>query len=727
MRRSINSLSKSTSKLKSPRSEEIINNFLFKESEIVAKNIIEKVISLVISTTYDKMIEKKIPNFCIMKIINKLDKIIDIQFIKHDKDDLGQKRNMIKTKSEKLILYKSNEQNNLLLTEEKIMNKKLNESLDFPNYELINDLNLYGSSSLGNKTVLNILSKTKINIQKKRNDLSFSSDNKEQENNENKLDEPNIMNNFWDTIFQPKTAKIDRGAATKIKIDKVTFKNLNSRCIEENIKEEDPNNKQLENKANNTKLVQKKKLKKIFKQEKESEKKDKKIKIQIPTDLPSFDIESEKLGIIEENETIKNLRKEYERRLLLKKEREEREKLLMKQRKLSELEEENNAKKKLVDSKVNTVKIKPIKIEKLVEEFQALKYHSKEISKVTDPNMASYSQRKKSKIEIEINENPNYQFSDERTDRKRRKYINQSNNNLINPNSNIKKIKKEKNFLEKSGSKYASGSNFDLMKLECGVNLTENRKKKSGGKNYFEKYGKFSFELYQSKLNNTMSDNFMVKGLKEMMDNSIKEEDENENEIKPNLKGFNRKKSILIRQKSDYNANIEMDNKIDNNANNYLNIKTKNLKIVMNNLDLMKDFELNIDRTNKYMPKTKYNFFKSKNINQNFKKNKKDLRDINDFNKTVMKNDFWGEPDNTNTKDNFYTKQPFHFFHKKNNNFPIFGLKRERLPPIYTSKLHNNSMIKNKSGIDFSKEKIRNLSRDNINDEEKSPFLLEHK
>ena len=168
MRRSINSLSKSTSKLKSPRSEEIINNFLFKESEIVAKNIIEKVISLVISTTYDKMIEKKIPNFCIMKIINKLDKIIDIQFIKHDKDDLGQKRNMIKTKSEKLILYKNNEQNNLLLTEEKIMNKKLNESLVFPNYELINDLNLYGSSSLGNKTVLNILSKTKINNKKKK-------------------------------------------------------------------------------------------------------------------------------------------------------------------------------------------------------------------------------------------------------------------------------------------------------------------------------------------------------------------------------------------------------------------------------------------------------------------------------------------------------------------------------------------------------------------------------
>ena len=43
--------------------------------------------------------------------------------------------------------------------------------------------------------------------------------------------------------------------------------------------------------------------------------------------------------------------------------------------------------------------------------------------------------------------------------------------------------------MEKSGSKYTSGSNFNLIKLECGVELTENKRKKSGGKNYFEKYG----------------------------------------------------------------------------------------------------------------------------------------------------------------------------------------------------------------------------------------------
>ena len=58
----------------------------------------------------------------------------------------------------------------------------------------------------------------------------------------------------------------------------------------------------------------------------------------------------------------------------------------------------------------------------------------------------------------------------------------------------------------------------------------------------------------------------------------------------------------------------------------------------------------------------------------------------------------------------------------KNINFPIIEFKRERLPPIYTSKLYNNSMIKNRSRINLEKEKTRNFSRDNINDDEKSRF-----
>ena len=716
-----NSLTKSISKLKSSKSEIIMNNFMFKDSEIVANNILEKIISLVISQAFERMIQRNIPNFCIMQMMHKLDTILDIQYIKHDKDDLNQKIKITKNKSEKLLLYKNNEQSDiLLLTDEKKLNRKLNNSEIIPDYELIRDLNLYSSNVFGNKTVLNILNKKNVNIPKNNNDLSFSTSNKIQEIKDKKIVEPEI-DNFWDTISQPKATKIDRGASTQIKIDTETYKNKKYRHIKNIIKEEDHNNEQLENTTNNNNLLQKRKIKKSIIRDIGTKGKKLRIKMSIPTDLPSFDIESDRLGINEENESIKNLRKEYEQELALKKEKEEKEKKLLKQKQLLELEEENNNKKKFMNSKVNTVKIRPIKIENLIAEFQDLKSHTKEIAKITDSNIESYYTKNRSKhIEVEVNENPSYQFSDERTDRKRKKIINQSNNNLINLNNiNIKKIKPEKNISDRSGSKYASGSNFNLMKLECGVNLTENRKKKSGGKNFFEKYGKFSFELYKSKLNNTMSGNFLGKDFKEMMNDSMKKEEDN-NQIKSNFKGFKKKKSILIKQKSDYDANIE-NIEIDNNTNNYLKMKTKNLKVVMNNLDLMKDFELNIDKTNNYMPKTKYNFFKN-TINNNFQKNKKDLRDINDFNKTVLKNDFWGEPNNSNTKENFYTRQPFRFFHKKNINFPIIEFKRERLPPIYTSKLYNNSMIKNRSRINLEKEKTRNFSRDNINDDEKSRF-----
>jgi hypothetical protein len=273
--------------------------------------------------------------------------------------------------------------------------------------------------------------------------------------------------------------------------------------------------------------------------------------------------------------------------------------------------------------------------------------------------------------------------------------------------------------MEKSGSKYASGSNYNLIKLECGVELTENKRKKSGGKNYFEKYGRLSFELFQNKLNKTTSEYFSSNELKEKTnDSSNKEKTENEKtkkeslKISKSLKNEMLAKKELIRQKSEYDAKFD----INNTTNDFMNVKAKNLKIVMNDLDLMKDFELNIETENNFMPQSKYNFFKNK-MNKDFKSSKKDLRAINDFNKTVLKNDLWGDPRNSNINENMYNKQPFHFSHKtkKYINYPIIGLPRQRFPPITSIKLkNNNNMIK--GGMNFRKVKIKNLSRDNIND-----------
>ena len=53
-----------------------------------------------------------------------------------------------------------------------------------------------------------------------------------------------------------------------------------------------------------------------------------------------------------------------------------------------------------------------------------------------------------------------------------------------------------------------AGSNFDLINPECGVNLTEDKKIKSGGKDYFRKYNKYSLQVFEETLSKTASSNF---------------------------------------------------------------------------------------------------------------------------------------------------------------------------------------------------------------------------
>ena len=716
-------INKNNSKLKSSKNFEknvnITNKYILKESEIIVKAVLEKVISLVISNIFNNTIEKNIVNFCISEMRNRIDNIISLQFIKHDKDDLD-KKIIIKNKSQKYFL---NNKNHLLIKNEEI--QKLNKSQIIQEYELIESLNPYYSYHFENKKILKIL--IRKNMYQKSIDVI---DNNKRVNNNITLNEEIIGNNFWDTINQPKDIKIDRGASTKIKVDTDIFKRINLEHIPEDVKEENKEILEIKQITPNIKKNKNNNLRIMIKKNEKEDKKQKKIKIIIPNDLPSFDIEPEKLFLNEENESIKILRKEYEDKLARKKEKEEREKRV--NQKKIEKEEDNNNNKANSNTNGNIVKIKPIKIEKLIAEFQGLKSHTKEIGKITDSNIDSHPKNEDNSknVKIEINENPNYQFTEEKTDRKRKKH-NHPNNNEINTqiqnNNNIKKYKREYDLIERTGSKFASGSNYNLIQLECGVDLTENKKKKSGGKNFYEKYGKFSYDLYQSKLNKTASDNFFETNYKNIINNSKINEEKEDNKKNGDIKNIKRKiteyisDKSLIRENSDYQAKFE----INNQENNYLNLKTRNLKIVMNNLDLMKDFELNIDSERKHTSNIKYNYFKNK-INKSFKRNKKDLREINDFNKTVLKNNLWGEPNESNIKENnYYLNLPHHNFHNKHNiQFPIIGLPRERLPPISNIRVNHYNVIKTEIKKSLEKEKIKNLSKDNIYIDKKKTFYL---
>ena len=546
---------------------------------------------------------------------------------------------------------------------------------------------------------------------KRKNEVKKNFITKKIQNKNLIIGEENNLINFWSTIFQPMNSKIDRDASTKINVNNKLFKGKIFGCIQEDIKQESQENfdfKQMElnlKKVKNIKRYKKKNMKE------ENPKKDKKKDLML-LNLPSFNLELGKIDN-EDDESIKLLRKEYECQLALKKEQEEREEKLKKQMNINENEEDINGKKIYLDKGSNIIKIKPLKIENLIDEFKSIKSNLKEIGKISETNVTNIENS--NNLKIEINENPIYQFDEEKTERKRKKYNYRNNNNYIYNKKIEKEKEKESEMIEKNGAQYASGSNYDLIKLECGVNLTENRKKKSGGKNYFEKYGRFSYDLYQNKLNKTTTENFLENEYKEVINNSFKEDKSNSynDKKKEKMKNDKIKKElisdkVLIREKSDFNGKYE-----NTNVEAQLKAKIRNLKMVMNNLDLMKEFQLDIEQKKSYMKNTKYNFFKTK-INKSFKRNKKDLREINNFNKTVMKNNLWGEPNNLNKKEDTPMKQPFFHNLKYNIHFPIIGHKRERIPPLSLFKNHLFNVSKNKRNISFEKIKIRNLSKDNI-------------
>ena len=700
---------KNYSKLSSSKKIEKTNkltNLSLRESETVVTSILEKIISLSMSEIYKSMIEKYISSFCLLEIRKKIDTIISIQFINHDSDDLMQ-RKILKNKSQKIILNESSENNNnmLLFIRGEKNNLKFSKSQIIPKYELISDSNEHKSNLYKNKR------KNKFIVVKNKNrNLMLE-------------EEENSIKNFWDSVLQPKNSKIDRGASTKINIDNKLFKGKILEYIQEDIKEE--NQEKIDIKQMELNSIKENKIK-SFKMKNLKEEKPKKEKNNelILVDLPSFDIELGKIFPNEDNESIKLLRKEYENELALKKEKEEREKKLKKQRNIIVNEEEINGKKMNSDKVSNISKIKPIKIENLITEFKSIKSHLKEIGKITEANVEAQNQKgnNSNNLKIEINENPIYQFDEPKTERNRKKYNHQTNNNSIYNKKNKNEKMKESEMIEKNGAKYASGSNYDLIKLECGVNLVENRKKKSGGKNYFEKYGRFSYELYQDKLYNTTSENFLKNEYKEILNNPFKEnKNKNINDTNEKKKNNKIKKQlisdkVLIREKSDYDAKYE-------NTDKHLNTKTRNLEIVMNNLDLMKEFQLNIDIENKNMKNTKYNFFKTK-INKSSKKNKNNLIEINNFNKEVMKNNLWGEPNNLNKKEDIFQKQAIHHNLKYNIRFPIIKYQRQRLPPLSLNKNHQYNISKTKRNISFEMMKIKNLSKDNIYINDNKSFYI---
>ena len=764
------------SDIKSINTNDIIKNNLFlNESEIIANQIIEKIISLVFSSLLNRKVERKINDFCYFEIKQVLDEIKNLEFLEHDKDDFFIRHIMLEKLSKTPKKEKNKLIDNLVLNEE---GQKINKSQIIQDYKFINDLDpnisvnyfehidpfLFEENQVNNnikkeKVVMDILTrkslnKEKIELQNILEDKKLSKINNSrntngsfkvsipnekviEKNEYSKINFSTIKNtkdintkitlvsdieqiNNWNIISQPLPPHIDRDAGTKIKYD-------NKLGIKNNLKENISSNENSPRNINSSgvkKLSKNNLLKfKYFFTRLDKQNTHHKTRRIIQNELPTYDLEPEP-DKIEETEEIIKMRKKLELEIEEKKMEKIREEKRKKE--IEEKEKEFNEKiKKLgnqnitVDVKGELVHIKPLKIESLIDDFKNMRSNSKEVLKIED---VTYQKKSFNNVEVEINKNPIYNFNEpEKLEKKRKESVITSK---ILQNIKKKKFDEMKKANIREGMKFASGSNFQIMNLECGVNLIEKNQKKSGGRDYFQKYGRCSYEIFQNQLNKTSSGFYFNRTNNNFINININ--DDNEMNTNNNLNQKNRGFPPLtpVKQLKKERTEYELMNTSPNRANYYLQLKTKDLNHALSNLDLIdekKINEKNFENNN--------NFFKKSNKGLNIEK--RQFGDMNIFNKTLMENKFWGEASGSHKNIAVGLRLPSKpekkYLKREINENIINHLPRKRLPPIssavklFTENSEKYNLFNNKKKL--KDLKYQNLSKDSLVENKKKYYL----
>ena len=734
------------------------------ESEIIANQIIEKIISLVISESMKNEIQTLIPGFCFDELKQSLELLTHLNYLTYDKDDLGIKKKF-PLKKIKSAIYKEKD-NSLFIKDndesfqksEIIRNYNFDESFDgkiLDDYSL--DLSIFDSSKnedlerrkekekeqkiKKSKLLFGFLKrkeykdkKTSFEKQEEEKKKLLEKNNKKfhynfedkdkifkqiyspvndpfqiysEENieaikkvedhkiellpsnpinddnkNKNTIPFDTVINskNFWDQLQQPKTVPIDRDAGSKIKYEKskVSLKKLKSLIIpeEKKIIEEQKNSpKKQENTNPNNKL----KFNFSKKKDKDEKNKNKKKKF-IQIEFESPDIDPKKLEAYTETNDIGELRLKLEQEIQEKKI--ELEKIAQKEReriaKIEEIEEkrkELSKKNVTVDIKGELVFIKPLDLKTLNEEFNKGKSNFKVIK--TIETESNYLNNKKT---LTIEKNPDMNLWDSKDEKSKKKPKKKKELLLLQKTGRLSSNSKknEPKPLDKHEMRFAAGSNFKIINPEVGVSIIEDKRIKTGGKDFFKKYNRFSLEVFQDQLNKTATNNFFP---------TITEPSNPSNTITDKKK---KKNSVILNQRVIKEVEQEInDIKEPNEDNNILSLKTKNLKIALQNLDLITEGEeKNI--TNKKM--INKNFIK--NTMNKFGKTKTDFNEMNIFAKTLMGSSNWGGDIFTPDKKEIHHKKP----KKPQENelqkeLPAKLLKhmpRKRLPPIVNTFKINN-------------------------------------
>ena len=635
--------------------------------DIVANDMIEKIISITVSLSSKKKINSKIPQKCYNFVENIINNYISWNFITYDKDEIRSKNKTI---------INSNA-----------------ESEIFPN------------NNLSNISSNNNLSEPNVNFSISN---SYFDDNKILSNSA-------YGKNDWDFFDEPPSNKADKYASTLIKYIPLKFENkyqYNKSNIVKEVDEEDEINKTKISKFRNSIkfLTNSKILRNISRLSTVVNKNIGKVPVKTkPKGLNEIMNEFSFHSIQDENLTkqLQNLDKlihvdELRKELEVKKEDDQKDLKIANKKRLEiinkiKLEEEKNKKylgKNITkDHNGEIVFIKGIKLDKLKKDFflptayfKSIKEKETKILKKNESQNKNYVEKNNSiDEEKEIEENKEKvknkidiiknmkslikSRSKEMLNKNNLPLFNKSKSNLISLKNEKKIIKPDKDNKNTNIIKsfVPGGSSFNLMNMEVGVTLREDNKYKSGGRDFFSKFKKYSILNYDNQLKESLELNTLKSNKPEGLNDAkiiVKNSPVHKNNIR-NLFLSHENSNAFLDNTSQKIKSTSSNNTMNNNSyikNSHIlekktltyakstsnmnfsierNGKLKPLIMLSNGSFSLNDiFSLNDTKLN---PKNIKLILKKKNIfreSRNIKPLKTvfSLKDINNFNKAIMTN-----------------------------------------------------------------------------------------
>ena len=589
-------------KIQPPNRDDVLYyEYFSSNSEQVVKFIIEKLISLAISEDFVQNLSAKIPDECYQFTKATLNTYINSQYIAYDRDEAKPKQKD-------------------LIEDESAFNIDDNNSESHPiiKPETSNALNTLNMSSRSSHFDLNA--------------IFF--------NNSYRGD------NVWDIVDEPGSNEIDRYASSMISYTKTAQPATPSSSSLNKI-EEEPNTLPLP-----TPLIKKLKEQSLktlipsslgFSQEGVVKKKKNleamnefsfhDITIEENAEQIKYDKEVEELRKEKENE---NKKIETEKKKMVQIEKEVQSKIKEEQTKYKEFEK----KKVTVDANGKIVFIKSIRPEILAKDFITIRSIMKNVS--TGDNLKKSPRKKKETIErneqgdVKQQQDsvkshlPVIESAKKRTSVAPVKKLNIESNLPVkeaNPSLSILERKKER------GPIMPSGSCFDLISLEVGVNITEDKKYKTGGKDFFKKFNKYSLDSYNRQLKDTISSNMSMINTNPVFTsaNILTNTDYNyqTNLTEPN-QTMTSKKPLFQQTMFRTSKLTSLNNSIKMSNNGF------SLSSAMEGLDLLGSRLKKSDRANQK------NIFKEKNRTNN-SMNTKELKEMNKFAVTLMSDNFGSE------------------------------------------------------------------------------------